>query len=105
MAINFVLKFITREHNFLCINNDNMVAYINVRCIGCLVFAHKQLCGFRSQTTDGLAFCINQMPLACLLKILSAWYECLHDVNLQNFLKENERKEYEIVKNIVKSHE
>ena len=50
---------------------------------------------------DGAA-CVDDEPGSPLLEILPARNECTHDANLQIYRKEDERKEYEMVIELVK---
>lgn len=95
MVIDFLLPFIAGEDDLLGIDDDDVIADIEVRSIRRFVFAHQNARGFCSKAAYGFAVGVDDKPLAALLKVLAARYISLHDTNLPKSRKENEREEYE----------
>ena len=60
--INLVGHFLTRENDFLCINDDNIVAAINVRSEARFGLASQDVGNAGCQTSNGLVFCIDKNP-------------------------------------------
>ena len=102
MAIDLVLQFVSGEHDLFGIYDDDVIAHIEIGCISGLVLAHQHAGYVGGEPADGFAAGIDQIPLAGLLEILTAWNVCLHDANLQICRRENEREEYESGVGVVK---
>jgi hypothetical protein len=97
VAIKLILKLVSGEHYFFSIDYYDVITHIHIWSVGWLVLAHQQARSGSSKPPDGFSIGIDHEPVAGLFEILPAGNECLHDTNLQIFLKENEQKEYEMV--------
>ena len=103
MPVDLVLELVAGEDYLLSIDDDYVIANIDEWSICCFIFSHQQPGSDGRKPADGLAVCVDDKPIAVLLQILPARYECLHDTNLQIPLKEKERTAYEMVAGVVKT--
>ena len=62
VLIDLVGLFLTREDYLLCIDDDNIVAAINVRGEARFGLASEDVGYAGGQTSHGLVFCINENP-------------------------------------------
>ena len=63
MLINLVSHLFAGEDNLLGVDDDNVVAAINVRSVTRLCFASQDVGYASGETANGLVFCIDQYPL------------------------------------------
>ena len=62
--VGLVRQLLSRELDFLSIDNDDIIAGIDVRCVDGLVLAAQNLCNLCRKTTDCLILGIYNIPLA-----------------------------------------
>lgn len=74
-SVNLLPLFVSSETGFLSIDDDNVVAAINVRCKNCLMLTAQKSGGFDSDIAENFVGCINEMPRA--LDLVSLGCECL----------------------------
>ena len=63
-VIHLVLQLVAGDGNLFCIDDDQVVARINVGGVNRLVLAAQTAGQFGSQTAKGLAFGVNEVPVA-----------------------------------------
>ena len=71
VEIDFVGQFFACEHDFVGVNDDNVVATFNERRIAGFVFTAQNFCDFRAKTTEMLVGSIDDHPFA--VNLLSVW--------------------------------
>lgn len=62
MAVKLVLGFITSNNHFSRVDDNHVVAGINVRCVCWLVLTAQSVRAFSRDVTERLAFCIDNEP-------------------------------------------
>ena len=64
LVILLLIQLVTSQHDFVCIDDDNIITTINVWCVSWFVLTAKYGSNASCQTTKGLTFCVNHEPLA-----------------------------------------
>ena len=63
MIINFFVKLSACHDDFICVDDDNVIAAVNMRGKDGLVFSAEYCGNLRCETTEHHAFCIYNVPL------------------------------------------
>lgn len=71
VEVNFLQFFLACQNDFICVDDDNIVTSINMRCIGRFIFAGQNLCNVSSKTANGQSFSIYDIPLRVMLPALA----------------------------------
>ena len=71
VEINFVSQLFACEDNFVCINDDDIVAAFYEGAVAGFVFAAKNFSDFRAETTEMLVCGVDENPFA--LNLLCVW--------------------------------
>ncbi len=75
-VVDLLLHLVAGENSLVTVDNDNMIATINMRCEGGLVLAAKKGSSLSSYSAEGLACCVKNIPLAVNLTCLG--HKCRH---------------------------
>ncbi len=62
MVVHLLIEFLTGQNDFVRIDDDDEIAGVNMGSKDRFVFAAEKSCGFSSKSTEGLAFCVKQIP-------------------------------------------
>ena len=54
--------FLACQNDFICVDDDNVVACINMRCVSRFIFACEDFSYTSCQTAKCQSFCINNIP-------------------------------------------
>ena len=78
VAIQLVLRLVTRHNHLGRVDNHDVIAGIDVRCINGLVLATQSASTFGCHVAQGLAFGINDEPFALDLSRFGADGSVIH---------------------------
>lgn len=76
VSVDLLYFFVSREYYALSINNDNVVASVNVRCVNWLMLSTEEHRCFACYLAEDLVCSIDDVPLA--LYVLCSCGECFH---------------------------
>lgn len=71
VEVNFLQFFLACQNDFVCIDDDDIVTGINMRCVGRFIFAGKNFGNVSSQAANGQSFSIYDIPLRVMLPALA----------------------------------
>lgn len=71
VEVNFLQFFLACQNDFICVDNDDVVAGINMRCVGRFIFAGQNFGNIGSQAANGQSINIYDIPLRVMLPALA----------------------------------
>ena len=67
VSVNHLVHLLASKGNFLTVDDDDVVATVHVRSVARFVLATQDVGNLAAQATQGLTFCIHNVPLALVV--------------------------------------
>ena len=64
VEVNFLQFFFAGENDFICVDDDDVVTSVNMRCLGRFILAGQNFGNAGSQTANSQSCSINDIPFA-----------------------------------------